>query len=83
MSDVYDAWNTARIDVGALVAATGWSQATIETMAIYEGRDSRLSFPSAAQLDALMREYFDKLDERYLPYEMGERCPIVSFRPRG
>ena len=83
MSDVYDAWNTARIDVGALMGATGWSQATIETMAIYKGRDSRLSFPSAAQLDALMREYFDKLDERYLSYEMGERCPIVSFRPRG
>jgi hypothetical protein len=54
----------------------------IETINLFDGKDSRLSFPSVLQMEALMGEHFDKLDERYLPYELGERCPILSFRPR-
>ena len=82
MGDVFDAWESARIEVAALTAATGWPRATIETIELFEGRDTRLSFPAAAQLDALMSEHFDKLDERWLPYELGERCPVAVFRPR-
>jgi hypothetical protein len=82
MGDVFSAWKSAHIDIEALMATTGWPREGIETIRLYDGKDSRLSFPSAVQIEALMSEHFDKLDERYLPYELGERCPILSFRPR-
>jgi hypothetical protein len=83
MGDVFSAWKSADIDLEALMAMTGWSRAVIETIRLYDGKDSRLSFPSAAQMWAVLSEDFDKLDERYLPYELGERCPVLSLRPRG
>ena len=82
MGDVFSAWADARIEIDALASATGWPRAAIETIHLFDGRDTRLSFPSAAQLDALMSEHFAKLEERRLPYELGERCPIASFAPR-
>jgi hypothetical protein len=82
MGDVFSAWTDAGIHVEALATMTGWPRAVIETINLFDGKDSRLSFPSVLQMEAPMSEHFDKLDERYLPYELGERCPILSFRPR-
>ena len=82
MGDVFDAWKHARIEVATLMISSGWPRAVIETIELFDGRDTRLSFPTAAELDALMSEHFDKLDERRLPYELGERCPVAVFRPR-
>ena len=83
MGDVFSAWKRAHVDLEALMAMTGWPQAAIETIYLFDGKDSRLSFPSAAQMEAVMSEHFDKLAVRNLSYELGERCPILSFRPRG
>jgi hypothetical protein len=82
MGDVFSAWKGALIDLAALADMTGWTREVIETIRLYEGKDSRLSFPDAAEIDMVMREQFEKLDERYQPYEMGERCPIISYRRR-
>lgn len=82
MGDVYSAWRSAAIDLDSLMAMTGWPAGAIETIRLYEGKDSRLSFPSAAEMDAAMSEHFEKIDKHYLPMQMGERCPIVSYRRR-
>jgi hypothetical protein len=82
MGNVFNAWKSAYVDLEALMAMTGWSQAVIETIYLFDGKDSRLSFPTAAEMDAVVSEHFDKLDERRLPYELGERCPILNLRPR-
>ena len=82
MGDVFSAWHSADINLESLMAITGWSREAIETIRLYDGKDSRLSFPSAAEIDAVMSEYFEKIDECYLPHDMGERCPIVSYRRR-
>jgi hypothetical protein len=82
MGDIFSAWKSAHIRLEALMAMTGWTQGAIETIHLYDGKDSRLTFPTVAEIDAVMGKYFEKLDERYLPYEIGERCPIVSYRPQ-
>ena len=82
MGDVFNAWAHARIDFHALMAMTGWPQPVIDTIRLYEDKDSRLAFPSAAEVRTLMSEHFDMLDERCLSYELGERCPVACFRPR-
>jgi hypothetical protein len=82
MGDVYAAWERAAIAVDALAARTGWPRGVIETVRTWEGKSSRLSFPTAEEFADVMSEQFDKEDERRLPYELGERCPVVCFRPR-
>jgi len=83
MGDAFDAWKNARVDRGALGAMTGWTPEVIETIRPWEGKDSRLSFPNAGEMERVMSEHFDRQDERRLPVELGERCPVVSYRPRG
>lgn len=81
MGDVHAAWKSAQVDVEQLMKMTGWSLSVIETIDLYDGKDSRLSFPRLDELDSVFGAHFAKLDERYHSYEMGERCPIVAYRP--
>ena len=83
MGDVFNAWHRAGIDLDTLMAKTGWPREAIGTIRLYDGKDSRLSFPSAAEIDAVMSEHFEEIDVGYLPQETGGRCPIVSYRRRG
>ena len=82
MGDIYDAWNSAGIDAQVLAAMTGWSREEIETIRPWKGKDSRLVFPGATEWDIAMSEFFVKHDERVPAYELGERCPIMSYRAR-
>jgi hypothetical protein len=61
---------------------TGWRRETVEMIYLYDGKTSRLSFPDVAEIEAVMSEYFDHQETRYLGYEMGDRCPIVTYRVR-
>lgn len=83
VSEVLSAWKRACIDMESLLAMTGWQRETVDMIYLYEGKTSRLSFPDTAELAAVMSEYFDTLETRYLDYEMGDRCPIVTYRVRG
>jgi len=82
VSDILSAWKRARIDMDSLLAITGWRRETVEMIYLYEGKTSRLSFPDVAEIGAVMNEYFDHQETRYLDYEMGDRCPIVTYRAR-
>ena len=83
VSEVLAAWKRARVDMEPLLAMTGWQRETVDMIHLYEGKTSRLAFPSIAELEALMSEHFDTLETRYLDYELGECCPIVTYRVRG
>ena len=82
VSDVLAAWKRARIDMGALLTMTGWRRETVEMIYLYDGKTSRLSFPDVAEIEAVMSEYFDHQETRYLDYELGDRCPILTYRVR-
>jgi hypothetical protein len=83
VSEVLATWKRARIDMNSLLALTGWQRETVDMIYLYQGKTSRLAFPDTAELAAVMSEYFDTLETRYLDYEMGDRCPILTYRVRG
>jgi len=83
VSEVFSAWKRARIDMDSLLAMTGWQRETVEMIYLYEGKTSRLAFPTVAELESVMSEHFDTLETRYLDYEMGDCCPIITYRVRG
>lgn len=83
VSEVLAAWKRARIDMTSLLAMTGWQQETVDMIYLYEGKTSRLTFPTIAELEGVMSEHFDTLETRYLDYELGDCCPIVTYRVGG
>jgi len=80
--DVFDAARRAGIDCDTLAARTGWSELEIDTLRIYESKDARLYFPSAEEMASLMADHFDTVAEERFDYEMGERCPVMTYRRR-
>jgi len=80
--DVFDAARRAGIDCDTLAARTGWSELEIDTLRIYEGKDARLSFPSTGEMASLMSEHYETIGEARSDYEMGERCPVMTYRRR-
>lgn len=82
LHDIYNAWQQAAIDQDSLMARTGWSRETIDTITLYQDKQNRFSFATLAEVLEVLENHFYK-ESIYIPqYELGERCPIITFRPR-
>ncbi|WP_246681073.1 class I SAM-dependent methyltransferase [Mesorhizobium sp. B2-3-15] len=65
-------------DREALAACTGWSMASINTIDVYAGSETRYSFATLAMLVDEARGWFDQV--RVVPsgsYPLAERCPLL------
>ncbi len=80
--DVYEVWQQANLDHARLLRATGWPATFLKSFDHYVHNDARYSFPSLPQVEESLAGLFE-LDQVYIPtYELGERCPIVRFKPK-
>jgi hypothetical protein len=66
----------------APLPSQGWSADEIATLHFYRGKSSRLYFPTLEEFASLLGEKFDDIQVTCPAYELGERCPILSARPR-
>jgi SAM-dependent methyltransferase len=75
---ILDSVNRHVPDRDALAAATGWERADIDTIDAYENSPEIFSFPTMAQIRAVIPRAFQ--DVRVLPsgaYPLAERCPLL------
>jgi len=79
VGDVSRAWARARVSTARLSRQTGWDPKVIDTIRIYEGKHTLLSFPTLAELQAVLRGTFDQVSIETPQYPLGERCPTVAF----
>jgi len=79
--DVRAAWTQAGIDPTRL-PQPGWSERAVGTIDLYRGKQARLYFPTVREFTALLEEQYDDIQLRYPAYELGERCPTISAKPR-
>jgi hypothetical protein len=80
--DVFDAVHRAGIDCDSLSTRMGWPDLEIDTLRIYRGKDARLYFLSTGEMASLMAEHFETIGESRFDYEMGDRCPVLTYRRR-
>jgi hypothetical protein len=78
VKDVFDTWAASGTSARRLSKRTGWDEDVINTITYYEGRQTRLTFPTQAELEAVLREFFDDISISFPDYPLGDRCPIVS-----
>jgi SAM-dependent methyltransferase len=82
LPDVWRAWRERVSDHAALAERSGWPLAVIDTINAYRGVDSGYTFPTRAEIEVSLGTHF-AIDGWWTPsYELGDRCPIVLFRPR-
>ncbi|TAM50677.1 MAG: class I SAM-dependent methyltransferase [Acidobacteria bacterium] len=81
LAEIWDAWSRGPLTPEQVRKNTGWPEAAIATMDLYRGREHRFHFATEAALLRALQATF-RLESRHVPpYELGERCPILAFRP--
>lgn len=69
-------------DRAALAARTGWPRAVIDAIDSYRGSALTYSFPTQAEVIAALGEALAVVDAVAPGYELGERCPTVTWARR-
>ena len=82
LDDVWRTWSKYKIDPTELARRTGWSLALIQTIDLYQNKDTRFSFPRREQLISEVQTLFEVQRIHTPTYELGERCPILRLCPR-
>lgn len=81
LDDIWRACTQAGVEPARL-PQPGWSARAISTIRFYEGKESRLYFPSLEEFRSLLAESFQDIEVHFPSYELGDRCPIFTARPR-
>jgi SAM-dependent methyltransferase len=80
-SDIWSAWTKAGLSPARL-PQPGWSDRAVSTIDMYREKQARLYFPTLSEFRTLLNEYYKDIDVRLPGYELGERCPTMTARPR-
>ena len=79
VDDVWRYWEAAGIGVQSLVDR-GWPIEVVRMIDVYRDSPARYSFPPLEAAVSVIREFAEPTQISRPTYELGERCPSVSFR---
>jgi hypothetical protein len=82
LAEAYRAFERTFGGVCALAAQTGWPEREVGSIEGYRGVDDCYSFPTEQEVIVALAEAFEHLETWRPAYELGERCPHLSFRRR-
>ena len=82
LGDAYDVWHANVPDEDVLLPSLGWPPEMVGTFEVYRGLDTRVAYPTVAELTELLAANFRLTDCRLPAYDEHGMFPIVVFRPR-
>ncbi len=77
VADTHAAFNRLLPDRKSLAETTGWALEAINTIDFYAGSVARYSYPSLAQVRAILAPDFRETGLTQGSYELAERCPTL------
>ena len=78
---VHRFWAGLKLEEESLAARTGWEKSAIRTIEFYRGTNTVHTFPSLAELRAMLLEFFDEISLTRPSYPLGKRCPTLVLKP--
>ena len=81
LKDIWAFWRGA-VDSRELVARLNWESAVVATIDNYQGLEERYAFATLREMRSVVEEEFVEAQCHFPTYELGERCPILTLRPR-
>ena len=82
LGDIWEAWHDAVPHPDQLARERGWPLPIVLTIDDFREVDGRYTFPTLCEVRATMSAGFIEVSCEFPGYELGERCPILAFRPR-
>lgn len=82
LADIWARWESEFPEPELAAALSGWPLDAIRTLEAYRNASARYSFYTMAEVRSMLSPEFEFLDVAWPRYELGERCPIASFRRR-
>jgi SAM-dependent methyltransferase len=83
LADIWSSFVEQAGSVRALADRTGFPEPEVGTIEGYRGVQDRYSFSTEREVVELLAPDFDLLESWRGSYELGERCPHLTFRRRG
>ncbi|MFO1515104.1 MAG: class I SAM-dependent methyltransferase [Verrucomicrobiota bacterium] len=80
LQTIWNYWADA-VSPSELTNRLGWRPEVISTMENYRGLAVRYTFPTLDELRRVLNPYLTESKCLVPEYELGERCPILTFRP--
>lgn len=81
LHDIWSTFTRHAISPRHVAEQTGWPEAVVATIEGYRDVDDRYSFSTENEVVECL-EAFELLETWRPPYELGERCPHLTFRRR-
>jgi hypothetical protein len=81
LSDIWEAWHAAVPNPALLARELGWPLDAVTAIDAYRGNDTRYTFPTLAEARTTMSAGFRETGAFTPPYELGDRCPTLTFQP--
>ncbi len=82
LADIWACWKSEFPDPEKVAALSGWPLDAIRTLEAYRNAPARYSFHTMLEVRSMLAPEFEFLDAVWPRYELGERCPIATFRRR-
>jgi hypothetical protein len=81
-ADIWNAWHAAVPRPEQLAQDLKWPLPEILSMDDFRQASARYSFPTLDEFRSVMAGSFEETGCFFPAYELGERCPTLTFRPR-
>jgi SAM-dependent methyltransferase len=82
LADIWTAFCERGGSVTEVAARAGWPEPVVGTIEGYRGVEERYSFSTAREVAGGLASAFELVETWQPSYELGERCPHLSFRRR-
>jgi hypothetical protein len=82
LADIWDTFEARAGGVRSFAQLTGFPEPEVATIESYRGVHDCYSFSSEAEVSDTLNEDFELLETWHASYELGERCPHLTFRRR-
>jgi SAM-dependent methyltransferase len=82
LGDIWQAFRDGAGSVASLAAQSGWPEPVVGTIDGYRDVNDRYSYSTEREVIELLASDFELVETWRPTYELGERCPHLSFRRR-
>jgi SAM-dependent methyltransferase len=82
VAKVWEMYHSQVSSHARLAEVTGWPVEVIETIDAYQNSPTVYTFPSMDELIEIVSPYLLCTGQETGRYELAERCPMLSFKPR-
>lgn len=82
VNNIWQRWQQEVSNPDQLMETLGWPTELLATITCYQNSSAVFTFPTLPEVRQLFSLYFDEISCHVPTYEMGDRCPTLTFGPK-